>query len=146
VVLMHTRGTPQTMQHDLVYADLVGEVLDSLRQSLAVADQAGIGQERIALDPGIGFGKSAVHNLEILRRLGEFTCLGLPLLAGTSRKSFIGKVLNRDPDRRTYGTAATVALAVQNGADILRVHDVREMRDVADMAHAICTGHTIELQ
>ena len=144
VVLMHTRGTPQTMQHDLAYADLVGEVLDSLRQSLAVADRAGIGQERIALDPGIGFGKTAAHNLEILRRLSEFTCLGLPLLTGTSRKSFIGKVLGREPDQRTYGTAATVALAVQGGADILRVHDVREMRDVADMSHAITTGHAIE--
>jgi dihydropteroate synthase len=146
VVLMHTRGTPQTMQHDVVYSDLVGEVIDSLRRSLAVAREAGVDQERIALDPGIGFGKTAEHNLEILRRLSEFSSLGQPLLAGTSRKSFIGKVLDREPGQRIFGTAATVALAVQGGAHILRVHDVREMRDVADMAHAIRTGQTIDPQ
>lgn len=144
VVLMHTRGTPQSMQHDTVYADLVGEIIHSLRQSLAMAGEAGVEQERIAVDPGIGFAKTAVQNMEILRRLREFTSMGLPLLAGTSRKSFIGKVLNRETDQRIHGTAATVALAVLGGADILRVHDVREMRDVADMAHAITTGHTIE--
>ena len=144
VILMHTRGTPQSMQHDIVYTDLIGEIIHSLQQSLAMADEAGIERERIAIDPGIGFGKLAVHNLEILRRLREFTCIGLPLLAGTSRKAFIGKVLNRETGQRTYGTAATVALAVNNGADILRVHDVREMRDTADMAQAITTGHTIE--
>ena len=144
VVLMHTRGTPQSMQHDIVYTDLIGEIIHSLQQSLSMADEAGIERERIALDPGIGFGKLAVHNLEILRRLREFTCIGLPLLAGTSRKAFIGKVLNRETGQRTCGTAATVALAVNNGADILRVHDVREMRYVADMAHAITTGYTIE--
>jgi dihydropteroate synthase len=142
VVLMHTGGTPQSMQLDISYTDLVGEIIHSLKQSLAMAAEAGIEQERIAVDPGIGFGKLAVHNLEILRRLREFTSMGLPLLAGTSRKSFIGKVLNRETDQRTQGTAATVALAVHNGADILRVHDVREMRDVADMAHAITTGHS----
>jgi dihydropteroate synthase len=144
VVLMHTRGTPQSMQHDTVYADLIGEVIHSLRQSLAMAGESGIEQERIAVDPGIGFGKTAAHNLEILRRLREFTSIGQPLLVGTSRKSFIGKVLHRETGRRIHGTAATVALAVQGGADILRVHDVREMRDVADMAHAITTGRAIE--
>jgi dihydropteroate synthase len=132
------------MQHDVVYADLIGEVTGSLGQSLAAAGDAGVELERIAIDPGIGFGKTAAHNLEILRRLSEFTGLGAPLLIGTSRKSFIGKVLNREAGQRTCGTAATVALAVQSGADILRVHDVREMRDVADMAHAIRTGHTKE--
>jgi dihydropteroate synthase len=94
----------------------------------------------MAVDPGIGFAKGAAQNLEILRRLREFTGLGLPVLAGTSRKSFIGRVLNREIDQRLFGTAATVALAVANGASILRVHDVREMRDVADMVHAITTG------
>jgi dihydropteroate synthase len=143
-VLMHTRGTPQSMQHDTVYADLIGEIIHSLRQSLAMAIEAGIEQERIALDPGIGFGKTVAHNLEILRRLREFTSIGLPLLAGTSRKSFIGTVLSRETDQRIHGTAATVALAVMGGADILRVHDVREMRDAADMAHAITSGHAIE--
>jgi dihydropteroate synthase len=144
VVLMHTRGTPQSMQHDIVYIDLIGEIIHSLRQSLVMAGEAGIEQERVALDPGIGFGKLVAHNLEILRRLREFTCIGLPLLAGTSRKSFIGKILNRETGQRIHGTAATVALAVNNGADILRVHDVREMRDVADMAHAITTGFTTQ--
>jgi len=144
VVLMHTRGTPQSMQHDTVYDDLIGEVIHSLRQSLAMAGEAGIEQERIAVDPGIGFAKTVAQNLEILRRLREFTGLGLPLLTGTSRKSFIGKVLHRETDQRIHGTAATVALAVLGGADILRVHDVRAMRDVADMAHAITTSHPIE--
>jgi dihydropteroate synthase len=144
VVLMHTRGTPQSMQHDTAYTDLIGEITLFLRQSLALAGEAGIEQERLALDPGIGFAKTVAQNLEILRRLREFTSLGLPLLAGTSRKSFIGKVLDRETGQRTCGTAATVALAVHNGADILRVHDVRAMRDVADMAHAITTGNTIK--
>jgi dihydropteroate synthase len=143
-VLMHTRGAPQTMQQGIAYSDLIGEIVDSLILSTTVAGEAGVELERIALDPGIGFGKQTIHNLEILRRLREFTSLGLPLLVGTSRKSFIGEVLNRESDRRVAGTAATVALAVQNGADILRVHDVREMRDVAVMAHAIRTGCTVE--
>ena len=143
VVLMHTRGTPQTMQQDTAYDDLIGEITRSLERSLAMAAEAGIEREWIALDPGIGFAKLAAHNLEILRRLREFTGMGLPLLVGSSRKSFIGTTLNRDTDQRIFGTAATVALAVQGGADILRVHDVRAMRDVADMAHAITTGHSV---
>jgi dihydropteroate synthase len=143
VVLMHTRGTPQTMQQDTSYDDLIGEITASLTLSLAMAGNAGIEQERIALDPGLGFAKLSAHNLEILRRLREFTGMGRPLLVGSSRKSFIGTTLNRDTDQRIFGTAATVALAVQGGADILRVHDVRAMRDVADMAHAITTGLTV---
>jgi dihydropteroate synthase len=115
-----------------------------LRQSVDTAIEAGVGQEQIVLDPGIGFGKTAGQNLEILRRMSEFTSIGLPILVGTSRKSFIGKVLGREPDQRTCGTAASVALAVQCGVHVLRVHDVRAMRDVADMAHAITTGHTSE--
>ena len=143
VVLMHTRGTPQQMQTNTTYTDLIGEIMLSLHNSVILACDAGISRQHIAVDPGIGFGKGAGHNLEILRRLREFTSLGLPLLTGSSRKSFIGRVLaNRDPDQRLHGTAATVALAVVNGAAILRVHDVREMRDVADMAHAITTGNT----
>ena len=137
VVLMHTRGTPQTMQSETEYADVVGEVLHSLSESADQARQAGIEQERIAIDPGIGFAKDAAQNLELLRRLRELTALGLPLLVGTSRKSFIGKALDKATGERLAGTAATVALAVNNGAHILRVHDVREMRDVADMAHAV---------
>jgi dihydropteroate synthase len=142
IVLMHTRGTPQEMQTNTEYDDLIGEIIQSLRHSVALAADAGIGRQCMAIDPGIGFAKGAGHNLEILRRLREFTGLGLPVLAGTSRKSFIGRTLNRETDQRLYGTAATVALAVANGASILRVHDVREMRDVADMSHTITTYNT----
>ena len=137
VVVMHTRGRPDTMQQDTVYGDLIVEVIDYLRRSVSLAEAAGIAKDRIVVDPGIGFAKSAQGNLEILRRLGDFSCLHLPLLVGTSRKSFIGTVLGREVDERLFGTAATVALAVANGASIIRVHDVREMRDVADMTHAV---------
>jgi dihydropteroate synthase len=137
VVLMHTRGTPREMQSNTEYGDLIGEIVHVLRNSVALACDAGIDRQRIAIDPGIGFAKNAEQNLEILRRLREFGCLGLPVLAGPSRKSFIGRTLVRETDQCLFGTAATVALAVANGASILRVHDVREMRDVAEMAQAI---------
>ncbi|OGU00627.1 MAG: dihydropteroate synthase [Geobacteraceae bacterium GWB2_52_12] len=140
VVLMHTRGTPGTMHQTPSYHDLLGEITHELSVALEQALSAGIERERIAIDPGIGFSKDAQGNLEILRRLRELTVLGPPLLVGTSRKSFIGKTLGRDTSQRVHGTAATVALAVANGASILRVHDVAEMRDAADMAHAIVTG------
>lgn len=146
VVLMHTRGTPGTMQHDTGYDDLMGEIIQGLRNSVETAVTAGIERERIAVDPGIGFGKGTQGNLEILRRLHEFGSLGLPLLVGTSRKSFIGAITGRKIDDRIYGTAATVALAVAHGASILRVHDVRAMRDVADVAHAIMNPINIDLQ
>lgn len=139
LVVMHTRGRPDAMQKDTAYADIVGEVIDSLRRSLAEAAAAGIPAERIVVDPGIGFGKSIEGNLEILRRLPEFASLGRPVLIGTSRKSFIGRILGREVDERLFGTAATVALGVAGGASIFRVHDVRAMRDVADMAHAVTT-------
>ncbi len=139
-VLMHTRGTPQTMQADTGYDDLLGEVIQGLRRSMDIALAAGVERERIVIDPGIGFAKDGTANREILRRLREFTGLGLPLLVGTSRKGFIGAVLGRERGDRIFGTAATVALAIANGASILRVHDVAEMRDVADMAHALVTG------
>ncbi|MDD2732758.1 MAG: dihydropteroate synthase [Desulfuromonadaceae bacterium] len=138
VVLMHTRGTPAKMQQDTAYDDLMLEITTSLRNSIERARTAGVSDGCIALDPGIGFGKDAAGNLELLRRLSELSCFGLPILIGTSRKSFIGKILNRPhTDDRLYGTAATAALSVAHGASILRVHDVRAMRDVADMTHAI---------
>lgn len=137
VVLMHTRGTPEGMQRDTLYHDLMAEVTGGLRSSVAAALSAGIGRERISIDPGIGFAKDSRGNLELLRRLRELESLGLPILVGTSRKSFIGAAINREVDDRLFGTAATVALAVSHGASILRVHDVRAMRDVADMARAI---------
>lgn len=139
-VLMHTRGRPEVMQRDTAYDDLLAEVVQGLSRSVGIAVAAGVERERIAVDPGIGFGKDAAGNLALLRRLQEVGGLGLPLLVGTSRKGFIGKTLGRETNERLHGTAATVALAVANGASILRVHDVREMRDVADMAHAIING------
>lgn len=138
LVLMHTRGTPQQMQQDTGYADLMGEVANSLLQSAETARSAGIAREQIALDPGIGFAKDLNGNLELLRRLPELCCLGYPLLVGTSRKSFIGKALQREATAdRLFGTAATVAHAVTSGARIMRVHDVQAMKDVTLMAHAI---------
>jgi dihydropteroate synthase len=137
LVLMHTRGRPADMQKDTVYPSIISEVTDSLRKSLALAEEAGIEEERIVVDPGIGFGKSAEGNLEILRRLSEFSALGRPIMVGTSRKSFIGAVLGRSVAERIFGTAATVAVALANGATIFRVHDVREMRDTVDMAMAL---------
>ncbi|MBE2888671.1 dihydropteroate synthase [Geobacter anodireducens] len=137
LVVMHTRGTPAMMQRDTAYDDLIAEVLGSLRYSMGRAQAAGIPNEQIVVDPGICFGKSVDGNLEILRRLAEFASLGRPILVGTSRKSFIGAVLDREVADRLFGTAATVAVAVANGASILRVHDVRAMRDVALMTRAI---------
>lgn len=137
LVLMHTRGTPAEMQKETAYGSLIAEVTAALRSSLALAEAAGIEQGRIVVDPGIGFGKSVEGNLEILRKLSEFSVLGRPIMVGTSRKSFIGAVLGSPVAERSFGTAATVALALVNGASIFRVHDVREMRDVADMAMAV---------
>jgi dihydropteroate synthase len=137
VVLMHMKGDPRTMQEAPRYDDLLGEITRFLRRAAARAVEAGVRRERIALDPGIGFGKTVEHNLEILRRLDEFRSLGAPLLVGTSRKSVIGKVLDRPVDERMMGTAATVALAVAAGAAIVRVHDVAAMRDVVRMTEAV---------
>ncbi|ABQ26907.1 dihydropteroate synthase [Geotalea uraniireducens] len=137
LVVMHTRGNPLEMQANTAYGDIIAEITASLRGSLALAASAGIAADRIAVDPGIGFGKSVSGNLEIVRRLAEFAELGRPVLVGPSRKSFIGKVLGRESDDRLYGTAAVVAVALVNGASIFRVHDVKEMRDVADMARAL---------
>jgi len=133
IVLMHNqKGTN--------YADLVPEVLASLRTSLAQALESGVPSENVILDPGLGFGKEAEHNLEVLRRLEEFKALNLPILVGTSRKSTIGLVLDLPVEERLEGTAATVALAIANGADIVRVHDVKTMTRVARMSDAIVRG------
>ncbi|MBW4054836.1 MAG: dihydropteroate synthase [Proteobacteria bacterium] len=141
VVLMHTRGTPDRMQQDTSYDDLMTEITAALHASVVRAHEAGISDHCIAIDPGIGFGKGAAGNLEVVRRLAEFSGFGLPVLIGPSRKMFIGKVLGREQtDDRLFGTAAVVALSVSHGASILRVHDVRAMRDVADMAHAVMHG------
>jgi dihydropteroate synthase len=133
LILTHMKGTPRTMQRNPEYADVVEEIIDFFREILRNAWSAGIERDKIILDPGIGFGKSPEHNLEILRRLDEFRSLGRPLAIGTSRKNFIGRALGRRVDDRVSGTAATVAAAILRGADVVRVHDVREMSDVARM-------------
>lgn len=138
LVLMHIRGTPQTMQQLTDYEDLVGEISSFLGERIAAALDAGIERSRLTIDPGIGFAKTYEQNLELLRRLGEFRRLGVPLLVGTSRKSFIGRILDRPhPKERVWGTAATCCAAIAAGADILRVHDVAEMHDVCRVADAI---------
>ena len=144
VVLMHMQGTPQTMQENPHYDDVIAEVRSFLAERVAFAESHGLKKSQIAVDPGIGFGKTVAHNLQMLARLGEFGLLGCPLLVGTSRKSFIGKLLGqreagRRPgmDGRLWGTAATVAWAVAQGARIVRVHDVAEMTDVVRMVEAV---------
>jgi len=137
--VMHTPGDPESMQGRTDYADLTGEVVDALRESLSRAETAGVEPGRLAVDPGIGFGKTAEGNLTLIHRLPELLSLGKPILLGTSRKSFIGKVLQQpDPQRRGIGTQATVALGVQGGARLFRVHEVAEARETALMAWSIC--------
>ncbi len=138
VILMHMRGTPKTMQERFVYADVVTEVMAELRQRGQEAYIAGVLDEAIVYDPGIGFAKGYAHNLELMRRLAELRALGRPLLVGPSRKSFVGKALGDLPVAdRLEGTAAAVALAVAGGAAIVRVHDVREMARVVRVADAV---------
>ena len=133
VVLMHSQSHTR-------YDDLVPDIIAALERSVDAAVDAGIALEKIVVDPGIGFGKTAEHNLEIIRRLDEFSALGRPVLIGMSRKSTIGYVLDLPLDDRVEGTAATVALSIANGVDIVRVHDVREMVRVARMTDAIVRG------
>jgi dihydropteroate synthase len=137
VVLMHMLGEPRTMQDDPRYEDVVTDVKTFLAERLEVAVAAGIAEERVWLDPGVGFGKTAAHNMELLRRLGELRELGRPLVVGTSRKSFIGKVDGSPADQRLGGTIASSVLAAAEGADVLRVHDVAEMRQALAVAAAI---------
>lgn len=138
IILMHIRGTPQTMQKMTEYHDLIGEVGAFLNSQIAAAEAAGIERERLIIDPGIGFAKTAEQNLVILQQLSAFKFLGAPLLVGVSRKSFIGGILNQpNPKERVWGTAAACCAAIASGADILRVHDLPEMCDVCRVADAI---------
>ena len=137
-ILMHRRGTAETMQTLTKYNDLFGEIGGELRISIGRAKAAGIADRSIMIDPGIGFAKTVEQNLLIINHLEKFCQLGYPVLLGPSRKSFIGKVLGRvNPAERIWGTAAAVALGVAHGANVVRVHDVAAMRDVVRMAHAI---------
>jgi dihydropteroate synthase len=137
VVLMHMLGDPRTMQNNPRYEDVVTAVREFLAERLEVATAAGIAEERIWLDPGIGFGKTAAHNMELLRRLAELRDLGRPLVIGTSRKSFIGKVDGSPAGERLGGTIASSVLAAAEGAEVLRVHDVAEVRQALAVATAI---------
>jgi dihydropteroate synthase len=137
VVLMHMLGQPRTMQDNPQYGDVVAEVGDFLAARMAATVAAGVEEERIWLDPGIGFGKTAAHNMELLRRLGELARLGRPLVIGTSRKSFIGHVDGSPADARLGGTIASSVLAAAEGAAVLRVHDVAPMRQALTVAAAV---------
>jgi len=142
LILMHMRGEPRTMQSGRFARDVMKDVLQGLRKSVAVARHAGVATSQIILDPGIGFGKSFAQNYELLQKLPQLAKLGYPLLVGTSRKGFLGATWARDgraapPEKRIWGTAATVTASILNGAHIVRVHDVEEMVQVARVADCI---------
>lgn len=130
VIMMHN-------QDEKVYKELMGDIMRFLRNSVDIAEKAGLGREKMVVDPGIGFGKTSEHNIEVLKRLKELNSLNLPVLLGTSRKSFIGNILGLPAGERMEGTAATVALGIADGVDIMRVHDVKEMARVARVTDAI---------
>ncbi len=137
VVIMHMKGDPRTMQKNPSYASLMGEIIDYLAKSAETALNAGVKKEKIIVDPGIGFGKTLEHNLEILKNLRELKVLGAPILVGTSRKKFIGKILDAEPQQRLSGTLAACVLACANGANILRVHDVKPLAQALKISQAI---------
>jgi dihydropteroate synthase len=137
ICLMHMQGTPQTMQQQPQYADVVAEVYGFLRERLMTLEAAGIVRGRIVVDPGFGFGKTVAHNLTLLRDLSAFGALGVPLLAGLSRKSMLGAVTGRDVNERLAVSVAAALLAVQRGASIVRVHDVRETVDALNLWNAV---------
>jgi dihydropteroate synthase len=128
VVIMHMKGNPRTMQINPEYESLIDEIIEFLDKAIKRAREIGVDKEKIIVDPGIGFGKALEHNLEILKRLNEFKVLGRPILVGPSRKSFIGKILNVQAQERLFGTLSACVLAVKNGAKIVRVHDVKEVK------------------
>jgi dihydropteroate synthase len=139
-VLMHMRGDPQTMQDDPRYDDVVSEVKHHLEERLAFAVAEGVPEDHVWLDPGIGFGKTVDHNLELLARLNELVAIGRPLVVGTSRKSLLGRLTGRRADSRLPGTIATNVLALAAGAHVFRVHDVAEVADALTVARAVLAG------
>jgi len=144
LILMHMRGEPRTMQKKPFARDALGDVTTSLKRAVAVARRAGVAKSQIVLDPGIGFGKSAVQNYELLQKLPQLARLGYPLLVGTSRKGFLTKAPAADPNAdRIWGTTATVTAAILGGADIVRVHDVAEIVHVARVADAIANPRSV---
>jgi dihydropteroate synthase len=142
-VLAAQRGVPAVVMHNQrgrEFEDVIGDIRRGLQESIRIASRSGLPRDHLIIDPGFGFGWTPEQNLEMLRRLGELRALGLPILVGTSRKSTIGAVLDRPVDQRLLGTAATVAISIANGADVVRVHDVAEMVQVARMSDAIMRG------
>ena len=137
VIIMHMQGTPQTMQSNPEYQDVVSDICLDLKESFSIAEIAGIKKEKVIIDPGIGFGKSTNHNLEIIKRVGEFKIFGAPILIGASRKSMIGNVLNLPVNERVEGSLAVAAASVMNGASIIRVHDVKETKRTLTMIDSI---------
>ncbi|HHP7230561.1 MAG TPA: dihydropteroate synthase [Xenococcaceae cyanobacterium] len=138
IIIMHLKGTPKTMQKLTNYQDLIGEIISFFTTQINRAITCGITRENIIIDPGIGFAKNATQSIELLKRLSEFQSLNFPILVGTSRKSFIGQILNqKDPKERVWGTAATCCSAIAGGANLLRVHDVAQMSDVIRVADAL---------
>ena len=137
VCLMHMQGTPQTMQIDPRYEDVVGEVCGFLRERVEACEAAGIDRARVVIDPGFGFGKTKAHNIELLRQLGQLKALGLPILAGLSRKSVLGTITARNVGERVHSSIAAALVAVYRGAAIVRVHDVGATRDALAVYEAI---------
>ncbi len=137
VCLMHKQGTPQTMQQRPDYQNVLDEVRAFLQERIASVEAAGVARERIVIDPGFGFGKTLAHNLDLLRELGTFRTLGVPLLAGLSRKSMLGAITGRKVEERLAASVASALLAVQRGAAIVRVHDVRETVDALKILDAV---------
>jgi len=140
LILMHIKGTPKNMQDNPRYHSLMEEIISYLRKSIKLAEESGVDPARIIVDPGIGFGKTTAHNLEILRRLEELKSLGKPILVGLSRKSFIGNVLGLPQEERLEGGLAATSMAVSGGARIVRTHDVKSTRRAVDMVQAILRG------
>ena len=143
VIIMHMKGSPLTMQDNPKYQNVVNDVKTFLAKSIKIAEEAGILPDQVAVDPGIGFGKSQKHNLEILNNLEKFTELEKPILLGISRKSFIGNILNLPPEGRLEGSLAASAIGVYKGASILRTHDVKATRNAIKVAEAIIQGENM---
>jgi len=137
VVLMHIKGTPKNMQENPYYDDVIKEIIEYLKESIKMATDAGVQEGNIIIDPGIGFGKRLEDNLSILKNLKKFSILNCPILVGPSRKSFIGKILDLPAEERLEGSLAALAIAIMNGANIVRVHDVKESKRMAGIADAI---------
>jgi dihydropteroate synthase len=137
VCLMHMQGMPRTMQQNPQYTDIINDILQFFKQRIHCCEQHGINKQRLILDPGFGFGKTLEHNYEVLAKLAQFKSLELPILAGISRKSMIGNLLNREVDKRLAGSLTAAIFAVQQGAEIIRVHDVQESVDAINILKAV---------